>query len=310
MLGVDNLILLAVFLGGFALQIVLCFTVRRLWIRLLPGAVCLLAGAVCLGLAFVLDGWDAVGCVILAVLALLFLMLFGLAWGIWGICFTIKRRREMRTREGSNKTVYLFDFDGTLVDSMPTFVSVMLRILDEHGISYGDDIVKIITPLGYHGTADYYRSLGVETPKEELIARMNCYAEEEYVHTIPAKEGVVATLKRLRSQGACLNVLTASPHKMLDPCLKRLEIFDLFDNVWSCDDFNTTKADPEIYRRAAEKMGCGVADVIFVDDNVNAVRTAKSAGMIAYGIFDESSADCVDEMKAVSDCYLDVFSQL
>ena len=45
---------------------------------------------------------------------------------------------------------YLFDFDGTLVDSMPTYVSVMLRILDENNIKYSSDIVKIITPLGYN----------------------------------------------------------------------------------------------------------------------------------------------------------------
>ena len=43
---------------------------------------------------------------------------------------------------------YLFDSDGTLVDSMPTFCRTMLRILDEHGIKYGSDITKIITPLG------------------------------------------------------------------------------------------------------------------------------------------------------------------
>ena len=42
-------------------------------------------------------------------------------------------------------STYLFDFDGTLVDSMPSFVSVMLRILDESGVEYGDDIIKIIT---------------------------------------------------------------------------------------------------------------------------------------------------------------------
>ena len=34
--------------------------------------------------------------------------------------------------------VVLFDFDGTLVDSMPTFVAVMLRILDENNIKYED----------------------------------------------------------------------------------------------------------------------------------------------------------------------------
>ena len=51
---------------------------------------------------------------------------------------------------------YLFDFDGTLVDSMPSFVSVMLRILDENNVNYENDIVKIITPLGYAGTAQTF----------------------------------------------------------------------------------------------------------------------------------------------------------
>ena len=61
---------------------------------------------------------------------------------------------------------YLFDFDGTLVDSMPTYVSVMLRILDENNIKYEDDIVKVITPLGYGGTAKYYKNLGVSMTEE------------------------------------------------------------------------------------------------------------------------------------------------
>ena len=68
---------------------------------------------------------------------------------------------------------YLFDFDGTLVDSMPTFVSSMLRILDENGISYPSDIVKIITPLGINGTADYFiENLGLHMPMEQLVSLM------------------------------------------------------------------------------------------------------------------------------------------
>ncbi|MBR7164831.1 MAG: HAD hydrolase-like protein, partial [Clostridia bacterium] len=38
---------------------------------------------------------------------------------------------------------FLFDFDGTLVDSMPTYAATMLQILDEYKIPYGDDLVKI-----------------------------------------------------------------------------------------------------------------------------------------------------------------------
>lgn len=52
----------------------------------------------------------------------------------------------------------MFDFDGTLVDSMPAFISTMLKILDENNIPYDSDIVKIITPLGYKCTAKYFNS--------------------------------------------------------------------------------------------------------------------------------------------------------
>ena len=96
----------------------------------------------------------------------------------------------------------------------------------------------------------------------------------------------------------------------LDPCLKRLGIWELFDNVWSCDDFHTTKANPEIYKMAAERMGCEVSEVVFVDDNINAVRTAKVAGMVAFGIFDESSADYVEEFKNTADGYVYKLSEL
>ena len=205
---------------------------------------------------------------------------------------------------------YLFDFDGTLVDSMPTFVSLMLRILDEYGIDYEDDIVKIITPLGYHGTAEYYRTLGISAPTDELVRQMNEYAYDEYARNIPAKATVSETLSELKKQGASLNVLTASPHKVLDPCLKRLGLWDLFDNVWSCDDFHTTKSDPRIYQLASERIGVPVDQIVFVDDNVNAVKTAKLAGMRSYGIYDASSEAIIQEMKRTSDKYITSFDEL
>ncbi len=206
---------------------------------------------------------------------------------------------------------YLFDFDGTLVDSMPAYVSVMTRILDENNVSYGDDIVKIITPLGYVGTAKYYvEKLGLNKPVDELIKTMNVYAYDEYAYKIPVKENVTEVLSELKKRGASLNVLTASPHTVLDVCLKRLGIYDLFDNVWSCDDFKTTKADPEIYKMAAQRIGKPVQEILFLDDNCNADRTAKKAGMKVCGVYDESSKEYVDEMKEICDSYIYNFKEL
>ena len=133
---------------------------------------------------------------------------------------------------------------------------------------------------------------------------------EEYLYNIPAKKNVILVLKELKSRGASLNVLTASPHTTLDPCLKRIGIYDLFDNVWSCDDFNTTKSDPNIYVMAAEKIGERIEDILFLDDNLNADKTAKQAGMLVCGVYDDSSKEYVDKIKKATDYYIYDFSEL
>lgn len=205
---------------------------------------------------------------------------------------------------------FLFDFDGTLVDSMPSYVSSTLKILEENNISYGDDIIKIITPLGLLGAAKYFIKLGVKKTVEEIVEDMKKYMLDDYFYTIPAKTDVIQTLKKLKSMGANLNVLTASPHITLDACLKRLEIYDLFTHVWSCDDFGTTKADPEIYKMAAEKIGERVENILFLDDNLNADVTAKKAGMKVCGVYDKSSDEYTEEIKEATDYYIYNFSEL
>ena len=98
--------------------------------------------------------------------------------------------------------IYLFDFDGTLVDSMPTFVSCMLRILDENHIPYEKDITKTLTPLGLNGTADYFlNEMGLQMTKEELVLTIKKYLLDAYFYTIPAKAHVMEVLQELKRQG-------------------------------------------------------------------------------------------------------------
>ena len=205
---------------------------------------------------------------------------------------------------------YLFDFDGTLVDSMPVFAAAMVRVIREEGVPYPEDIVKIVTPLGINGGAKYYVTLGAKSTEEQLKEKMTEYMRDGYFHRIPAKKHVPETLRAMKARGDRLFVLTASPHLTLDACLKRLGLYDLFEKVWSCEDFGTTKADPEIYRMAAREMGAAPEDIWFLDDNINADKTAKSAGLKVCGVFDESSREFRAEMERITDRYIEDFEEL
>ena len=61
---------------------------------------------------------------------------------------------------------------------------------------------------------------------------------------------------------------------------------------------------------AADKIGAPVTEIVFLDDNLNADLTAKKAGMPVYGVYDDSSRDSVDEMKAICDRFIYDFSEL
>jgi HAD superfamily hydrolase (TIGR01509 family) len=207
--------------------------------------------------------------------------------------------------------VYIFDLDGTLIDSMPVGIGIVLGFLKEKGIAYPDDIVKTLTPLGYKGSAKYIADhLPGGGQLEQIYEYFQAETFRAYSETIPLKAHVKETLEGLKAQGYRLNVLTASPQLLTDICMKRLGIYDLFDNVWSCDDFSTTKADPEIYKMAAERIGEKVEDVLFLDDNYNADKTAKTAGMQVCAVYDKSSEDYIEEMKAVADYYIYDFKEL
>ena len=210
------------------------------------------------------------------------------------------------------KKVHIFDLDGTLIDSMTQFPKANLRVLREEGVTPPDDVVNIITPLGYRGAAEYFiNTLGVKAScPEEIMKRVESYLIDDYTNVIPLKPFVKEYVEKLKKDGCRLYVLTASPHACTDPCLKRNGIYDFFDTVWSSDDFGITKANPEIYRMAAERIGCDIDDIMFYDDNFTALETAKKAGLTAIGVFDPASDDFKESIIRISDRYVVTFEEL
>ncbi len=200
---------------------------------------------------------------------------------------------------------YLFDFDGTLADSMPVWAEKMLRILKITKTPYPADVIRRITPLGDLGTARYFQEkLGVPWGIERMLEEMNAYALPKYRDEIPLKPGVVSYLEALRARHCSLNILTASPHRMLDPCLQRNGIAHFFAHIWSCDDFGLTKSQPQIYLEAVSRMGAMSARTAFFDDNPGAIQAAARAGLYTVGVYDPTGEEFMDAMKRAARQYI------
>ena len=205
----------------------------------------------------------------------------------------------------------IFDFDGTLVDSMQGWADFIFDHLDNLHISYPDDIIKIVSPLGTRGAANYLIDLGVDSTVDDLLELMDSFALDEYTYRVPAKAHVIDKLKELKNAGYSLNILTACNHNLLDPCLKRLGIYDAFDNIWSCEeDISMSKKEVELYTLVSKKLDSVCENCVFFDDNIGALTTAKESGMITVGVFDATSDDLIDEIKSITDKYIYEFSEL
>lgn len=203
---------------------------------------------------------------------------------------------------------YIFDFDGTLVDSMPFWAGTHQKALEAYGIPAPEGFAQTITPLGNLKAAEYAISLGVPIPADEHLSNIKAALNIGYLTDIPLKQTVKETLLELQQNGHTLHVLTASSHSYVDPCLKRLGVYDLFDRVWTVEDFPCAKNDPLIYQLAAERLETSLDNCVFVDDNLTAVTTAKTAGMRVIAVYDALSANYRSQMEQVADQFAMTFA--
>ena len=208
------------------------------------------------------------------------------------------------------KKIHIFDLDGTLVNSMPYYSRGILQVLDEEDIPYSPDLIEVLTPLGYTKSAQLYQTMGVPGTVEDIVGRIQTILHHEYAHNIGLKPGVGEYLRKLKASGCTLYVLTASPHLVTDVCLQHNGVYDLFDQVWSVEDFGMSKSETIIYDEVVRRLGCAKEDICFYDDNLTACTTAVKAGWYTCAVNDGQKEDITAALQAVADTYIPTFEAL
>jgi len=176
---------------------------------------------------------------------------------------------------------YLFDLDGTLVDSAPDIHAALNHTLDHAGMPAVDlaltrDFVGmgsralITRALDHHGITN-------GDPEPMLERFLHYYEHNISVHSKPFP-GTVETLEQLKSSGAKLAVVTNKYLTLSNAVLRDLDLQKYFSCVIGSESTPNPKpaADPALH--ACEALGVKPADALFIGDATPDVGCARAAG--------------------------------
>ncbi|MBS6518497.1 MAG: HAD family phosphatase [Clostridium sp.] len=198
-----------------------------------------------------------------------------------------------------NKRYAIFDLDGTLLDSMGWWKGLSEEFLRSRGVTeLPDGLLDQIKTMTVLESADLFiRTCGISGTEASVAEEINALMDRHYREDISLKLGVKSYLERLKAKGVRMCVASATSAELIAACLRRLESVDYFEGFFSCEDIGAGKTRPDIYLKAAAKMGARPEDTAVYEDALYAAETAKKAGFYVVGVYDKDRCQTEEERK-------------
>ncbi|CAD5107812.1 HAD-IA family hydrolase [Zestomonas carbonaria] len=179
----------------------------------------------------------------------------------------------------------IFDWDGTLVDSIQRIVDSMRLAAESCELPWRDDAaIKGIIGLGL---PEAIRSLYPELQDAPRVERFRRLYSEHYLafEAEPSRlfEGVAETLEAFRGEGYRLAVATGKSRRGLDAVLAGHGWQDYFD-VTRCADETASKPDPRMLHEILAHCRAAPEEALMVGDSAFDLRMARRAGMDAVAV--------------------------
>lgn len=196
----------------------------------------------------------------------------------------------------------IFDLDGTLLDSTGLWSRIDRDFLTKRGIEVPADYAEAVGSLSFPEAAAYtIRRFRLPDSPESLMREWNDMAVYAYGHTVSLKPRAKDYLYRLKECGVKLGIATSLPEELYRPVLKRHGLEPIFAAICSTDEVSCSKARPDVFLLAAERLGVSPKDCVLFEDILVAVESGKAAGMTVYGVYDEASKGSWNAIKQVAD---------
>ena len=204
----------------------------------------------------------------------------------------------------------IFDFDGTLFDSMQIWAGIKERYLAHHGITLTQDDYDAFEGLRLQevlGLANV--RFNMQMTARELFDDFFSFIEQCYMVEAEPKNDIVQFLEKLKAKGVLMGIATATNESALTPLLKKYGLLDYFSAIYSVYTVGSSKTEAKVYDVVLEALGTDKQTTWVFEDALYAAKTAKASDYNLVGIYDPTEP-CTDELEAISDIYIHNYSEI
>ncbi len=199
--------------------------------------------------------------------------------------------------------------DGVLVDSNPFHLQKWIDLLNEHRIPFDpQDLPRQV--LGHRNDTAFRFFFGARLREEEIL-RLSDVLEARFrkvfrphARPLPGLEPLIAECQRA---GIPMAVASSAMAKNVEFIVNALQFRPYFRCLVSGDEVPRPKPDPEIYLRAAEKMGLNPTGCVAFEDTFLGLESARRAGMKCVAI---ASTVPLQQLKSRADLAVQSFEEL
>ncbi len=194
----------------------------------------------------------------------------------------MKKRTKSR-----QETAFLFDLDGTLVDSVYQHVLAWREALDAEGIDLS--VWRVHRKIGMSGglmTNILLRETGQAFGDErfERLQRLHAQAYKRLFKDVRPLPGAKALLAALTKAGVPWGIATSGRMETAGPVLATLGIDDGRATVVTRDEVRYAKPEPDLFLAAADRLGVPIETATVVGDSIWDMLAARRARALGIGL--------------------------
>ena len=178
----------------------------------------------------------------------------------------------------------LWDMDGTLVDTEPSWMAAEYALVAEHGGSWSEEQARALVGNALPTSAEFLRrDGGVDLPLEVIVEQLTDRVVADVRRTVPWRPGARELLRSLRAAGVPCALVTMSYTSLADAVVSALEP-GAFAAVVTGDAVRNGKPHPEPYLTAAALLGVAPQECVAIEDSRTGAASAQAAGCAVVAV--------------------------